>query len=104
MPSKKVRDHSESLPGAPPALQAEPEQVHPQESGDQVMVSITQDVPDRLIANHDSFLETIFSLDSMSRQFLLTELAPISAPHIQAGLLSITAKVSSTWSMSMYVH
>ena len=67
------------------------------------MVRIAQDVPDRLIANNDSFLETIFSLGS-SRQFLLTELAPISAPHIQAGLLRITAKVSSTWSMSLYVH
>lgn len=31
-------------------------------------------------------------------------LAPISAPHIQAGLLRITAWVFLTWSTSMYVH
>lgn len=30
--------------------------------------------------------------------------APISAPHIQAGLLKITAWVFLTWSTSMYVH
>lgn len=31
-------------------------------------------------------------------------LAPISAPHIQAGLLRTTAWVFLTWSTSMYVH
>ena len=30
--------------------------------------------------------------------------APISAPHIQAGLLNITACVWGTCSISMYVH
>ena len=53
--AKSVDAPAKSVP------QAEPEQVHPQESADQVMVRITQDVPDRLIANHDSFLE--ISLD-----------------------------------------
>ena len=31
-------------------------------------------------------------------------LAPISAPHIQAGLLRMTAWVCSTWGIWMYVH
>ena len=31
-------------------------------------------------------------------------LAPISAPHNQAGLLRTTSNVCSTWGISMYVH
>ena len=31
-------------------------------------------------------------------------LAPISAPHIQAGQLSTTAWVEAAWSIVMYVH
>ena len=57
MESQEVRDDMESLPGAPAALQAESEQVHPQESADEVMVWVTQDVPNSLISNHNAFLE-----------------------------------------------
>ena len=61
IPRQKVRDDTESLPGAPPTLQSKPEQVHPQEPANQVMIRVAQNIPNRFIANHDSFLE--ISLD-----------------------------------------